>query len=103
MLITALLSIAACGSGQVNSDKKNKHSSVSQTHPEPPGTYIHIAALFGNLEAIHQHIKAGSDLNEKDEYGSSPLIIAATFDKTEVAEALIEAGADVNFITNERS
>jgi len=54
-----------------------------------------MAALQGNIGAIRQHIKAGSDLNEKDAYGSTPLLIAATFGKTESARALIEAGADM--------
>jgi ankyrin repeat protein len=60
-----------------------------------------MAALQGNIEAIRQHIEAGSDLNDKDVYGSSPLIIAATFGKTEVARALIEAGADMNITNND--
>ena len=64
---------------------------------------IHMAALQGNLEVIQQHIKAGSDLNEKDRFGSTPLIITATFGKTEVALALIEAGADLNIKNNDGS
>lgn len=66
-----------------------------------PGVAIHMAALQGDVTAIRQHIEAGSDLNEKDQYGSTPLIIAATFDKTEVAQALIEAGADLNITNND--
>ncbi len=62
---------------------------------------IHKAAFQGNIEAIQQHIKAGSDLNEKDQFGSTPLIIATTFGKTDVALALIEAGADMNIINND--
>jgi len=34
---------------------------------------IHTAALMGDSKAIHQHIMAGSTLNEKDEYGSTAL------------------------------
>lgn len=64
---------------------------------------IHIAALQGNVEAVREYIKAGSDLNERDEYGSTPLIIAITFGKTEVARALIEAGADMNIRDNNGS
>lgn len=66
-----------------------------------PHVGLHIAALQGNIEAIRQHIKAGSDLNEIDEYGSSPLIVAITFGKTEVARALIEAGANMEISNNE--
>ena len=66
-----------------------------------PSVSIHMAALQGNIEAVRQHIKAGSDLNEKDMWGSTPLIISATFGKTEVARALIEAGADLNITNND--
>ena len=58
---------------------------------------------MGNLEALQQHIKYGSDLNKKDDYGSTPLIIAATFGKTEIAKALINAGADLNLTSNDGS
>jgi hypothetical protein len=84
LVLTLLTPIAACG--QENSG---------------PGVGIHLAALQGNVAAIRQHIEAGSDLNEKDAYGSTPLIIAATFGKTEVARALIEAGADLNITNND--
>ena len=61
---------------------------------------LHQAALQGNIDAVNQQIKAGSDLNQKDTYGSTPLIIAATFGKTEVARALINAGADMSIGDN---
>ena len=58
------------------------------------------AAVTGNLEAVKQHIAAGTDLNQVDPnpLGSkgSSLQAAAAFGYTEVAVALIEGGADVN-------
>ena len=64
---------------------------------DPPNLSLHEAVLKGNLEAVQQHIAAGSDLDEKDpESGASPLITAAVFGEVEVAKALIAAGADVN-------
>jgi len=71
--------------------------------PEPPEISLHWAALQGNVDAVRQHISAGSDLDEKDIFGSTPLIIAATFGKTEVAMALIEAGADLDLKNNDGS
>ena len=65
-----------------------------------PSVSLHMAVLQGNIGVIRQHIKAGSDLNEKDAYGSTPLLIAATFGKTEAAKALIEAGADMTIRDN---
>jgi len=75
---------------------------VKQENPTPRVS-LHAAALQGSIDVIRQHIKAGSDLNEKDVYGSTPLIIAITFDKTEVARALLEAGADMTITNNDGS
>lgn len=59
-------------------------------------TTIHTAAFMGDVAAIGAHVKAGTDLNQKDEYGSTPLTIAATFGREEAALALINGGADLN-------
>lgn len=62
-----------------------------------PNISLHEAVLKGNLEAVQQHIAAGSDLDEKaPESGASPLIAAAALGKVEIAKALIAAGANVN-------
>jgi CubicO group peptidase (beta-lactamase class C family) len=60
----------------------------------PPAVPLHMAALQGDLEAVRQHVAAGSDLDQVDAYGSTPLIVAVTFGRTEAARALVEAGAD---------
>lgn len=63
-----------------------------------PEIDLHTAVVSGNLEAVQQHIAAGSDLNVVDPFGgSSPLISAAVFGKTEAAKLLIDAGVDLNF------
>ncbi|NRA94141.1 MAG: ankyrin repeat domain-containing protein, partial [Psychroserpens sp.] len=63
---------------------------------------IHTAVISDNLEAVKQHIKAGTDLNAKDAMsGSSALITAATFNKVEIAKALINAGADLSVTNND--
>jgi CubicO group peptidase (beta-lactamase class C family) len=38
-----------------------------------------LAALRGDVDAIWQHIKAGTDLNEKDAYGSTPLFMSGDY------------------------
>ena len=101
--ILAATPLTVTGSGEQEiSAKEKRQPSASQKAPMPPCVNLQTAVFQGNLKAIRQHIKAGSDLNEKDPIGgSSPLIAAATFGKTEVARALIEAGADVNYKNNE--
>jgi ankyrin repeat protein len=104
LLVITLIILNACNGRQENPDKQKRISSVTQNNPKPPEIDIHTATVLGDLEAIRQHIKAGSDLNIKEpEGGSTPLITAAVFGRTEVAETLIEAGADVNSINNDGS
>ena len=56
-----------------------------------PDISIHKAADDGNIEAIKQHIAAGTDVNSNDEW--TPLHAAAN---KETAELLIAKGADIN-------
>jgi len=93
--ILAMLTMVSCTSSPA---QKDNATLVSKTNLEPPQVDIHTAVLTENLEALQQHIAAGSNLNEKDPFGgSSPLITAAVFGKTAMAKVLIEAGADLNF------
>jgi ankyrin repeat protein len=96
ILVSLLVTVAACG--QKKSDEKTAKG------VEAPSVDIHTAVVTGNKEALKQHIAAGTNLNEKDPFGgSSPLISASVFGKTEEAKILIDAGADVNFQNNDGS
>ena len=61
-----------------------------------PSMSIHEAAGNGDIEAIKQHLAAGTDVNAKDGGGWPPLFYAAFSGRTEVAELLIAEGVDVN-------
>ena len=61
-----------------------------------PSMSIHEAAGNGDIEAIKQHLAAGTDVNAKDGGGWTPLFYAAFSGRTEVAELLIAEGVDVN-------
>ena len=89
MLVAALLIV-------VGGEKRANSSEVHAPPSVQPGISLQMAAFQGNIDAVRQHIAAGSDLNEKDAYGSTPLIIATTFGQNEAAETLIAAGADLN-------
>ena len=83
MLLTTIAAVLLVGCGE------------SQP-PEPPDISIHDAARDGNIEAVKQHIAAGTDLNAKDNFGKTTLRLAAVGGHKEVAELLIAAGADMN-------
>jgi hypothetical protein len=104
VLMTTLLTLVACGTKQDKMAGEKEDSTASAKEVEAPNMDIHSATILGDLDAIQQHIQAGSDLNEKEPaVGSTPLISAAVFGKTEIAKALMEAGADVNMKNNEGS
>ena len=82
LLLTVSLAIVSCGS------KDSAAQAQAKTGKEAPTVDIHTAVVSDNREAIQQHIKAGTNINEKDPYGgSSPLISAALFGKTEIAKS----------------
>ena len=93
MICTVLVAIACSG------QKSDNKSTV-----KAPDVDIHTAVVTNNLEALKQHIAAGTNINEKDPFGgSSPLISACVFGKPEAAKILIDAGADLNFQNNDGS
>ena len=61
-----------------------------------PSVDIWTAANKGNIEAVKQHIAAGTDLDAKMQGGHTPLHTAANSGHKEVVELLIDNGADVN-------
>lgn len=101
-LMLAALLMFSCGGR--NTEATSGPGSAAVSNIEPPEIDLHSAILTDNMNAVNQHIAAGSNLNEKDPYGgSSPLITASLFGKPDAAKALIEAGADINFQNNDGS
>ena len=68
--------------------------------PPPPDISIHDAAGEGNIEAVKQHLGAGTDVNARDANGMTPLHNAAVYGHNEIAELLIAKGAGVNANVN---
>jgi cytohesin len=77
--------------------------------PRTPSISIHEAAKDGNIEAVKQHLIAGTDPNFEDEFssetgntnfsGTTPLHVAAGNGHKEIAEFLISEGANVNALS----
>jgi len=95
LLLLIVFIVAACTAKEAG----NKDATV-----KAPDVDLHTAVISENMEAVKQHIAAGSDLNIPDPFGgSSPLISATVFGKTEMAKVLIDAGVDLNFQNTEGS
>jgi len=97
-----ILFTSACAQSEKGTANAAGQGTEIKEAVDKPGVNIHAAVLSGNLEAVKQHIKAGTDINEKDAMsGSTPLISAATFDKIEIVKALIDANADLSLKNND--
>lgn len=93
--------IALTGCTQSKSTGVNSATSAG-VEVEAPDMPLQAAILSGNLQIVKQHIDAGSNINEKDALsGSTPLITASTFNKIEITQTLINAGADLEATNND--
>lgn len=54
------------------------------------------AVTRGDIEAVRQLLRAGADVNARDRYGQTGLMLAAHHGHREVVEMLVERGADLN-------
>lgn len=57
------------------------------------------AARRGDLSAIRRRVAEGASLTATSSQGPTPLMLAATYGRTEALTALVELGADVNRIS----
>ena len=58
-------------------------------------TALHWAVHHDDLELVERLIRAGANVNAKNDFGATPMSEAAVVGNAELLEALLEAGADV--------
>lgn len=49
-----------------------------------------------NLQSVKKQVESGGDINQRDERGYSPLMVAAYYNSHEIVVYLLENGADIN-------
>lgn len=103
-IINSLALFASNKKGNNLSKKSVNYNVVQSQKTTPPKIDLHTAVLKNDIKAVKQHIAAKSDLNIKETMGgSTPLISASLFGKTEIAKLLINAGANLNIQNNDGS
>jgi ankyrin repeat protein len=57
------------------------------------------AARWGRMDLVEELLKTGLDVDERNEFGDTPLMLAASGGQNDVVGYLIERGADVNAVS----
>ena len=102
-LTPIIVLIALCGgeNADVTENNESVETTVSSSVEEPTIDLI-TAVLDDDLETVNQHIAYGSDINVQDgTFSNTPLNFAGIYGLTDIANALIDAGADLNLINND--
>ena len=102
-LTPIIVLIALCGgeNADVTENNESVETTVSSSVEEPTIDLI-TAVIDDDLETVNQHIAYGSDLNVQDgTFSNTPLNFAGIYGLTDIANALIDAGADLNLINDD--
>jgi ankyrin repeat protein len=94
--IAAVVLVVGCGESQKSAPAPETKPVEPVAGAKAPDISIHKAAGAGNIEAVKQHLAAGTKVDAKNDRGRTPLYDAAYDGHQEIVELLITAGADVN-------
>jgi ankyrin repeat protein len=101
--IAAVL-LVGCGKPQDSPDPEVQPiepvAEASQSQPPPvkfeaPDVSIQDAIKEGDIQAVMQHLAAGTDVNAKDERGETAMFSAVIGGYNEIIKMLVNKGADV--------
>ncbi len=63
----------------------------------PFGTWLHVAARAGNLEAVKRLVEMGADINKRGgTFDAGPLNIAVSYGQYEIVRYLLSSGAELD-------
>jgi len=68
----------------------------------PPNTFNEFSRFIkkGDLVAVRKMVESGADVNVRDRFGWTPLILAAVHARTPIISYLLSVGADIRAINN---
>ena len=101
LLTTIAAVLVGCGESQQSAPAPEAKPVAEAEKPEPltpkaPATSILDAAFEGDIEAVKQHLVAGTNVDAKGDRGMTALHSAANEGHKEIVELLVIYGADVN-------
>ena len=98
LLLILLLNICGAEDSESTQSTQIEESNVD-SNVEEPNIDLLTAVLDNNLEIVNQHIAYGSDLNLQDgTFSNTSLNFASIYGLTDIANALANAGADLNLV-----
>ena len=103
LIIPLIVFVSLCGGEEVDVTENNEtvESNVNSSVEQPTKDLI-TAVLDDDLDTVNQHIAYGSDLNVQDgTFSNTSLNFAGIYGLTDIADALVDAGADLNLINDD--
>ena len=100
LFIPVIVFITLCGAEEadITNNDETVENTVNSSVQEPAIDLI-TAVLDEDLDTVNQHIAYGSDLNVQDgTFSNTSLNLAGIYGLTNIANALIDAGADLNLV-----
>ena len=103
LFIPIIFLISICGGEDTDVTETNESvENIVNSSVEEPTIDLITAVIENDLDTVNQHIAYGSDLNLQDgTFSNTPLNFAGIYGLTDIANALVDAGADLNLINND--
>ena len=103
LIIPLIVFVSLCGGEEVDVTEniETVESTVNSSVEQPTKDLI-TAVLDDDLDTVNQHIAYGSDLNVQDgTFSNTSLNFAGIYGLKDIADALVNAGADLNLINDD--
>ena len=103
LFIPIIFLISICGGEDADVTETNESvENIVNSSVEEPTIDLITAVIENDLDTVNQHIAYGSDLDVQDgTFSNTPLNFAGIYGLTDIANALVDAGADLNLINDD--
>jgi ankyrin repeat protein len=86
----------------ITMNNENVKKKMLELYPPKPSLTIIFDAIYeNNIETIDKLLREGIDVNMRDKYQNTPLMIASAYGKIGIVKRLLKAGADTSLVNKE--